>query len=108
MKSKLRHVGFLIHDWNKIRPFYQNLGFRLFYESLEFWIDKKIMVRKMRNKAGDVLEFISGAAWPEHIALTVDELPNHDNYAICKFGPDLQVKIMRDPEGNWIEFVKEL
>jgi hypothetical protein len=101
---KLRHVGILIHDWQKIRPFYEDLSFKLFYEAQEVWFEKTITVRKMKNKAGDILEFISGP-WFPHMAFTVKEFPDGD--AMCKLTEKLQVKYMQDPEGNWIEFVKE-
>jgi len=104
-QSKLRHVGILIKDWEKIRPFYEGLGFVMFYEQEETWLNEKIHVYKMRNEHGDVLEFVSGA-WIRHIALTVDELPTERSMLFKRGG--VEVKFLGDPEGNWIEFVKEL
>ena len=105
-QARLRHVGIKIKDWKKIRPFYESLGFKVIYEKREEWLDIKITIRKMRNKNGDILEFVP-YVWFPHIALTVDKLPDQD-MAICKFNKKVQVVFMQDPEGNWIEFVKEL
>jgi len=107
-QARLRHVGILISDWDKIRPFYEKLGFSLSSECNELWMGELLMVRKMKNGYGDILEFISGAPWMGHISLTVDKLLDHTSEAICKFNEKVQVKFMQDPEGNWIEFVKEL
>ena len=104
-QSKLRHVGILIKDWERIRPFYEELGFELVYEQEEDWLNAKIMVRKMQNKHGDVLEFISGL-WFSHIALTVDESPRKVSF--LQHEPQREVSFGKDPEGNWIEFVKEI
>ena len=106
-QARLRHVGIVIKDWGKIRPFYEELGFRLFYEVKETWKTTQLIVRKMRNRNGDILEFIFGP-WLPHIAFTVHKFPDQGGEAICKFDEKIQVKFIQDPEGNWIEFVKEL
>ena len=112
---RLRHVGILISDWDKIRPFYEGLGFKLFYEEHEVWFDRlndhrfDLIVRKMINTGGDILEFIEGNWCPHHIALTVKELPRFDIlFNFSRKSAVAETVFLQDPEGNWIEFVKEL
>lgn len=109
MQSRLRHVGIVVENLERMKRFYQELGFSVDDRAVqhEQWGDRHIDVVKLLDPDGGCgIELISGR-WDSHISLNVHKLPNH-GVGPWKYADDVAVVFIQDPEGNWIEFVKEL
>ena len=111
-QARLRHVGIVVKDLLLMINYYQKLGFKLIYSDglekthQEYWGNKFIEIAKLQDSNGGIIELIA-KSWFPHISLTVDELPDH-GIGPWKRDDKIEVVYAQDPEGNWIEFVKEL
>ena len=122
MLKGIRHTGIVVKDLEKMRAFYEKLGFRVVYDEMETndpakgWdLELKLKVRnlilrvvKMTAPDGSVLELLQATSHParkslikrrffdrglQHIAITVES----ETEGLLKF--------IQDPEENFIEIV---
>jgi catechol 2,3-dioxygenase-like lactoylglutathione lyase family enzyme len=125
MKGIVRHWGIPCQNLERSISWYRHFGVHDLQFSTEIWTtdfyktggtEHKLKIVKMRDDSGNILELIQND-WKPHIALTLYEGTMDDLWLeFAKEGTlvahkgtaHAEIVYLRDPDGNYIEVVKEL
>ena len=117
MDARVRHLGLVVKNLEAEMQWFKWFGFDKVSKAPEIWGDNSLLIGKMTDKEGSMIELIQGD-WKPHVALTVKDGSVMEDIWL-KFGTkngtimerknrtDKTILYLRNPSGNYTEVVYE-